>query len=147
MKSYSKKISGKYNLGFTLIELLVVVAIIGILSSIVLVSLGGARTRGTVAAIKAEMANLRAQMELDYDLLGGQYECGPSDDATALVNSIGNRGATIGGHKVTGADFTSDNCKEQAWALNVQLPGNSGTWCVDSGGASGSQGATGTTCN
>lgn len=62
------------NKGFTLIELLVVIAIIGILSSVVLASLNSARNKGSDAAIKANLANARAQAELYADDNSGSYD-------------------------------------------------------------------------
>lgn len=55
----NKKISG-----FTLIELLVVVAIIGLLSSIVLVSLSGARDRSEQTAYRSYMSEVIKAVEL-----------------------------------------------------------------------------------
>jgi prepilin-type N-terminal cleavage/methylation domain-containing protein len=57
----------KQNKGFTLIELLVVVAIIGILSSIVLVSLNTARQKGRDASAKGSMSSVRAAAEFYFD--------------------------------------------------------------------------------
>jgi type II secretion system protein G len=50
--------------GFTLIELLVVVAIIGLLASIILVSLNGARSKGSDARRIADIREIQNALEL-----------------------------------------------------------------------------------
>ena len=52
--------------GFTLIELLVVIAIIGLLSSVVLASLNGARTKGRDARRLADIKQMQVALELYY---------------------------------------------------------------------------------
>lgn len=61
------KISDKKNKGFTLIELLVVIAIIGLLASIVLVSLGPARAKSRDAKRQADLKQINLAMEMCYD--------------------------------------------------------------------------------
>ena len=57
--------------GFTLIELLVVIAIIGILSSIVLVSLNAARKKGSDTRVIADVQQTRDALETGYS--GSSY--------------------------------------------------------------------------
>ena len=56
--------------GFTLVELLVVIAIIGILSSVVLVSLAQARARSRYALVVSQMKEIHKAAELNYDVQG-----------------------------------------------------------------------------
>lgn len=66
----------KKKTGFTLIELLVVIAIIGLLSSIVLVSMGGTRQRARDARRQSDMRSVSTAMEMCYS----DVACGTGAD-------------------------------------------------------------------
>ena len=65
-RSKERGLALKASKGFTLIELLVVVAIIGLLASIVIVSLGGVRTGARDAKAKADLRQIQTATELCY---------------------------------------------------------------------------------
>ena len=134
----------KFQGGFTLIELLVVIAIIGILASVVLASLNSARNKGADAAIKANLANSRAQAELFYDNNSSVYT-GVCAIAAGTINSLVQQASTTAGTGtvvVNGAVqvATTSNCNASAsaWAASVTLksPATTTYYCVDSTGAS-----------
>ncbi|MFZ2887010.1 MAG: type II secretion system protein [Minisyncoccia bacterium] len=74
--------------GFTLIELLVVIAIIGILSSVVLASLGSARQKGRDARRLSDVKQLQLALELWYDANGSEYPDALSSLATTYIASV-----------------------------------------------------------
>lgn len=115
--------------GFTLIELLVVIAIIGILSSIVLVSVNTARNKAKDARIQANLSQLRSAAELVYSTNGSGYT-GLATDASVvtLSNDITAQGGTLTITLKTDASNT-------AYCASSPLVSAASRWgCVDSSG-------------
>jgi len=86
----------KYNKGFTLIELLVVISIIGLLASIVLVSLNSARMKARDARRKSDIKQLEIALEMNYDRHGAytQPENMCSDTSYGGFGRCGSAGGT-----------------------------------------------------
>lgn len=132
MKKFTKK--G----GFTLIELLVVIAIIGILASIVLVSLNGARKKGGDARVIGDVQQIRTTLETDFngssypDLAANNFLAGSTGSTT--IGTLENDAVANGGWiQVT----TNSATPFIGYAVYGALPsqGNVKFFCISSGGA------------
>ncbi len=134
--------------GFTLIELLVVVAIVGILASVVLVSLDNAKKKGEDSAVKTNLHTAVNQSEIFYLNGGNSYL--PAGGATFAIatcpvyNAAGTNMlskdkavANSIAEAVKRGDNSSCYNSANSWAVAVGLKSNAGnSWCVDNTGAS-----------
>ena len=129
----------KKNKGFTLIELLVVIAIIGILASVVLASLSSARNKGADAAIKSNLANMRAQAEIYLDSRADKTYTSFCSDPTYLSA----KAAIQASNNNAAVNCTADS---NEWAISaVMKADNTKFWCVDYLGSSKEETATNAT--
>ncbi len=126
MKKFTSKVRG-----FTLIELLVVIAIIGILASVVLVSLGSARNKGKWASVQASMSSIRAAAELMVDNTGAY----PTDICTSATNGVG---TLITAVKANSATVRCNFAAASGYAVEASSSPVGSVYCVDSSGYSGS---------
>ena len=93
LKTQNSKLKTKK--GFTLIEILIVVAIIGLLSSIVLVGLGSFRARGRDARRLADLRQTQNALELYYTKNVKYPALSGGDSWSSLTNSLVNAGIGV----------------------------------------------------
>jgi len=128
--------------GFTLIELLVVIAIIGILASIVMISMSGASNQAKDARIQGNLSQVRSIAELIQNDDGSYAQLCPATNL-GVTTTDDNYGTQLG---VIQADIDSQQgvsssasttCYDSATAYCVAaaLVGDSGNeYCIDSDG-------------
>ena len=132
--------------GFTLIELLVVIAIIGILSSTILVSLGGARAKARDARRQSDIRQISLAMELDYSddelyssiagsLTPAKIPCtssplcnGPNDGAYLDPTPQDPQGGAYSW--IDNQNTLTTNCSSQSYCVYMPLEG--GDWFAGS---------------
>lgn len=120
--------------GFTLIELLVVIAIVGMISSIILSALNGARSKSSNAAIKSNLTNMRAQVTLLFE--DGPYVgiC-----SNANITKFSDAASMASQNNTTSDVCNTFGAGATAFAISVPLKvveGSFNYWCVDNLGAS-----------
>jgi prepilin-type N-terminal cleavage/methylation domain-containing protein len=131
--------------GFTLIELLVVISIIGLLSSVVLSSLGSARTRAADNAVKAAMKQFAGQAQ-NYLVANQGFGTG-GGGGTDISGTACNTGvygdsrmveikSNIVSNAAAGATITcTTGGSGTLWAMSVSALKGGGAWCVDNSSA------------
>lgn len=133
--------------GFSLIEILMVIAIIGVLATIVVVSVTSARNRGIDTSIQENLHTVRNQAELRHSNVGtygsavavqaSAITTAPVYNATGanfLISDLPGNNALRAAIDEGDAAFYAIGVNGQSWAVAVGLKSVTGYWCVDANG-------------
>ena len=130
--------------GFTLIELLIVIAIIGILSSLAIVSLSSARDKAKDAQIKSDLSQFRTYMTVNYPE-GVFTDVLPGDEQGTNEMSVVSPALTHPDEDLSYIVLVADGTntaydQNRSWAaygelLNNDVDDNTQYFCVDSSGS------------
>ncbi|MCU0653339.1 MAG: type II secretion system GspH family protein [Candidatus Pacebacteria bacterium] len=111
--------------GFTLIELLVVIAIIGILAGMVLVSMGGARSKARDAKRQSDMRQLISAEEMHYGSQDTYMSFDPTVGGPYMPTTIADGASTFLSVPADPGGGTLANCDALAPAYTYCSVGNS----------------------
>ena len=118
-----KTLRNKNKSGFTLIELLVVIAIIGLLASVVLLALNGARAKARDAKRLADMRQLASAMELYFNDINSY--------PTALAGALASVGKPPINPNYIGQIPTAPTPADGSCASTVAVGSNGYYWAYD----------------
>jgi|SRR3989344_1550170 len=143
--------------GFTLIEILVVIAIIGVLASIIIVSLTTTTKKANNAKVKAQLEQVRNAAQIYYTSNlhfspegANPNSCDDSDDPTMFDDTASNMDFLVkssnypSNTSITCRSNADNNSDADEYAVSATLvggdggaPANADNWCIDSTGFSG----------
>lgn len=129
-KPNKKTISEPLAKGFTLIELIVVIAIIGLLASVVMTSLGVSRSRAEISKVLTEHRSVASALELYRQANNGNYP-GVVDEAISVGDLITNNGLSEYIKQTPSVSPLVATDATMYYILNSKEIGNSVSWCGD----------------